>query len=145
MREIDEKETCKNVRKLLKKDLKRLQFMAGVKLVNLSSPTLDQAGGSHTNTGNHNEDKVINGIDVSIEIDAIVKTVQGIPEPYRTVLVDRYFTEKGYRERISRSRYEQNVYYKRLHAAEIAFADLFEYWQRKLHCSKIIDLHVYKD
>lgn len=144
-REIDEDQTCENVHKFLMKDFQRLQLMSGVNLTNLSSPTLDLAGGSHTNGGNHNESMVINGIDVGLEVEAVVSAVKGMLEPYRTIMIDYYFLHKSFRERVNHSSYGQNSYYKRLSRAQLIFADMFEYWQREKHCSKIEDLHTYID
>lgn len=144
-REIDKKETIKEVHKFMTKDFERLQLMSGVNPANLSSPTLDLAGGSHSNGVNHNENMVINGLDVVLEVEAVVRAVDGLLEPYRTIMIDYYFSDKSYLERKFHSGYEQNMYYKKLHKGQVAFADAFEFWQRKMHCTEVVDLHVYAD
>lgn len=140
--EVNKQRTLDNVSNFFKKDLDRLLLMSGRNLTDLSSPKLSAAPGS-SNFGNHNENKLINGIDAEAMIEAVNDTIYHCPYTSEIILVELFIKRKSW-DQVQAMVYSEHYKFSYLRRkAMFDFADGFNYWQKKHHCQPIIDLHEY--
>lgn len=143
-REIDIPATCDRVDGFLRHDLDRLLLMSGRSLTDLKSPTLsDMPGGGHS--GNHVENTLIRGLDAETEVQAVHHALRSITDPAKSAIVRLYIVREPWRvaeDNLHTSRTQLSKWRRR---GLLCFADSFDFWQRSLGCSPLIDLHIYQN
>ncbi|QRD99531.1 hypothetical protein [Lactobacillus phage vB_Lga_AB1] len=131
------------VDEFLTDDLERLILMAGRNLTDLRSPSLSLAPG-HSSGTNHAEVNIIRGLNAEAEVRAIHHTIYHLPEMSKIIMRDLYIYQMESWQVADAIRYGHTQYNVLRRRAQLFFADSFDYWQRYMACSPIIDLHRYK-
>lgn len=146
-RDIDYKATAKNTEHFLTYWLPKLILKSGRQLTDLSSPKLSLANG-HSNYGNSNETKLVNGMDAEVVVQAVHNTIFGCPALSCKILVSLYINHESPTMVIESLPYERAYFFKVLKPKALnCFADGYDYWQCKLNVddSDRRDLHIYTD
>lgn len=145
--EINYKATAKNTEHFLTYWLPKLILKSGRQLTDLSSPKLSYAN-THSNYGNVAENKLVNGMDAEVVIQAIHRTIYGCPILSRKILVSLYIKHASSQSLIASLPYERAYFFKVLKPQALnCFADGYDFWQCKLNVdmSDRQDLHIYMD
>lgn len=142
-KELDCDRTCDSVDEFLTDDLDKLILMSGRKLTDLRSPSLSLAP-SHSNGSNHVEVNIIRGLNAEAEVRAIHHTIYHLPEMSKIIMRDLYLYRMESWQVAEAIRYGHTQYNVLRRKAQLFFADSFDYWQRQLACTPVIDLHKYK-
>ncbi|RVU73602.1 MULTISPECIES: ArpU family phage packaging/lysis transcriptional regulator [Lactobacillus] len=141
--ELNKEATCKRVKKFFTQDLEKLTLLAGQRMVDLQSPTMDgQPKG--TSFGNSAENKIVNGLDAQAIVLSVNEALHtGVDETSKKILLGRYINHERWVDVQNVIYKEHTTFGKLQNHALIAFAYSFEGKQRKNNCDKIIDLKVY--
>ena len=141
-KELDNQETVKRVAGFFAKDYERLFLLSGSRLTDISSPTLSQAP-SHT-SGNHAEQKLIQGITAEALIDAVTDAINKCSYSSQVILKNLLIRRESWQSVKSKLFCEgHKLSYLRKRAC-LEFADAFDAAQIRHRCQPLIDLHVYK-
>lgn len=141
--EVDFNATAERVDTFLKIDFVRVLRMSGHQLTDLKSPELSLSPG-HTNSINHNELTVINGISADAIVRAARQSIYHCLSTSKIILVGIYIDNLKPSEVANMVKYEHTQFYKLKRRALNEFADRYEYWERQYYCDPIVDLHVYR-
>lgn len=140
--EININETRKRVNDFLNHDFQRLLLMSGRSLTDLRSPQLTLAPG-HSNSANGVEVSLIRGLDAEATVRAVHHAIYHLPETYQLIMKDKYIYSMKDWQVEEALRYGHTQYNHLKRRALLYFADSFDFWQERLQCDPVIDLHVY--
>lgn len=141
--EIDVVATCRTVDKFFKHDLDKLILMSGHSLTDLKSPVLSAVPG-HSGKSGAAESAIIRGLNAEAEVHAIHNTMASLDQISQTILFGQYIEHASWHSLQYKLHVEKTQFSKLRQHALLCFADSFDYWQRRLKCEPIIDLHEYK-
>lgn len=142
--ELDYGATRTRVNEFLTHDFERLLMMSGRNLTDLRSPQLSLAPG-HSNGANGIEINIVQGLDAEATVRAVHHTIYHLPETYQLIMKDRYIYQMRDWQIEKALCYGRTRYNELKRRSQLFFADGFDYWQKRLECNPVIDLHVYQD
>lgn len=132
LRDIDEKQTSRNVEKFFKVKVPRLQRYA---TPTLGSPRFDKIGsGGAKNNGQ--EEKFVKAAAAASELRKVIAAVDACDDLSRCIIRGLYFSGKSDREMMLRVNYQPTQYYSRRSTALCKFADFYDGFDG-------LDLHEY--
>jgi ArpU family phage transcriptional regulator len=129
--DIDWDETANRTDKFLKNKLPHLILRSGRNLTDLSSPKLSLAS-SHSNGINHQEDLIVNGLEIEKAVKAVHETIFHCREISKTVLIDTYLKNYTPSQVVMTIPYEQAYFFKKIKPIAMIIGNANAMWLKKI-------------